>query len=122
MTGIGTARIQVRLYHGDAIALGPGKAELLASIAETGSISAAARRMGRSYRRAWLLVDTMNRCFVAPLVTSTKGGSHGGGAQLTALGAQLLAEYRALEQALADTAAPHLERLRAKLAIEAASR
>lgn len=116
MAGKRNARIQVRLYHGDDIALGPGKAELLAAIAAAGSISAAARHMGLSYRRAWLLVDTMNRCFAEPLVASTTGGSRGGGARLTPLGEQVLDDYRALERTLADSAAPHLERLQAKLA------
>ena len=71
-------RLSLRLLHGGDIAIGPGKAELLEAIAATGSISAAGRRMGLSYRRAWLLVDTMNRAFAAPLVTTAKGGSHGG--------------------------------------------
>jgi len=76
------------------IALGTGKAELLAAIAQTGSIAAAGRKMGMSYRRAWLLVETMNQCFYQPLVISTKGGKHGGGAQLTALGEQVLTLYQ----------------------------
>ena len=76
------------------IALGTGKAELLAAIAQTGSIAAAGRKMGMSYRRAWLLVETMNQCFYEPLVISTKGGKHGGGAQLSALGEQVLALFR----------------------------
>jgi molybdate transport system regulatory protein len=78
---------------GDDIALGTGKAELLAAISETGSIAAAGRKMGMSYRRAWLLVETMNQCFYEPLVISTKGGKHGGGAQLSALGEQVLALF-----------------------------
>ena len=116
MAGDRTARIQVRLYHGEDIALGPGKAELLAAILASGSISGAARRMGLSYRRAWLLVDTMNRCFAEPLVASTTGGARGGGARLTPLGEQVLDDYRTLERTLADAAAPHLDRLRGKLA------
>ena len=76
--------------------MGPGKADLLEAIAETGSISAAARQMRMSYRRAWILVDTMNTCFKKPLVDTSKGGADGGGARLTPLGTNVLARYRAL--------------------------
>ena len=65
---------KLRVMYGTEIAIGPGKAELLAAIAETGSISASAKRLGMSYRRAWLLVDTMNRCFREPVVASATGG------------------------------------------------
>ena len=91
----GTSDPQLRVFFGAAI--GPGKAELLVSIAETGSISAAARRMGMSYRRAWLMVEAMNRCFRAPLVETTKGGAGGGGARVSALGHEVLSRYRCLE-------------------------
>ena len=93
-TNAAYCKVQVRFMLGDDIALGTGKAELLAAIAETGSIAAAGRKMGMSYRRAWLLVETMNQCFYEPLVISTKGGKHGGGAQLSALGEQVLALFR----------------------------
>jgi molybdate transport system regulatory protein len=86
-----------RIYLGDEIALGPGKAELLRHIAETGSISEAARRMEMSYNRAWLLVRTMNRCFREPLVLATRGGDKHGGAQLSRLGKKVLALYQRLE-------------------------
>jgi molybdate transport system regulatory protein len=86
-----------RIYLGKEIALGPGKAELLRHIAETGSISEAARRMEMSYNRAWLLVRTMNRCFKKPLVLATRGGDHHGGAELTAFGKQVLTHYQRLE-------------------------
>jgi molybdate transport system regulatory protein len=76
--------------------MGPGKADLLDAIRQTGSISAAARSLGMSYRRAWLLVETMNRCFREPLVTTLAGGRHGGGTQLTAMGVQVLRRYREL--------------------------
>ncbi|MDE2089900.1 MAG: LysR family transcriptional regulator [Gammaproteobacteria bacterium] len=79
------------------IALGPGKADLLEGIAATGSISAAARRMGMSYRRGWQLVDTMNRCFKRPLVETSTGGVRGGGARLTDLGEDVLRRYRKME-------------------------
>lgn len=90
---------RIRLMQGDEIALGPGKADLLKAIREHGSISAAARHMGMSYRRAWLLVDTMNRCFREPLVLSAAGGSQGGGASLTPQGEEALACF---EKMLAD--------------------
>ncbi len=89
--------LRLRLLFGKAIALGPGKAELLQHIAAHGSISAAARQMGMSYRRAWLLVDTMNRCFSVPLIETSTGGSGGGGAQVTPMGEQVLALYRQIE-------------------------
>jgi molybdate transport system regulatory protein len=92
----------VRILTGSAIALGPGKAELLCAIDETGSISAAARRMGMSYRRAWLLVRTMNECFRAPLVEAVKGGNDGGGAQLTKTGRNVLAEYETVVRITAE--------------------
>lgn len=93
-----TVGVRLRVVLNRDIALGPGKADLLEAIETTGSISAAARGMGMSYKRAWLLVDTMNRCFRAPLVASAKGGSAGGGAQLTGLGAEVLRRYRAMER------------------------
>ena len=77
--------------------LGPGKVDLLEAIARKGSISAAAREMDMSYRRAWLLVETMNRSFRQPLVGAAKGGRHGGGAVLTPSGKEALARYRAME-------------------------
>ncbi|MNQ08743.1 Molybdenum-pterin-binding protein MopA [compost metagenome] len=94
--------LKIRLHCGADIAIGPGKADLLEAIRQTGSISAAARSLGMSYRRAWLLVETMNRCFKEPLVTTLAGGRHGGGTQLTETGAHVLRRYRELcDQALA---------------------
>ena len=95
--------IRIRLYCGDEIAMGPGKASLLEAIAAHGSISAAGRALDMSYRRAWLLVDTMNRCWNEPLVATSPGSAHGGGARVTPLGTSVLAQYRAL-QARLDTA------------------
>ena len=92
---------RVRLQLGDEVALGPGKAELLMLIEETGSISAAARRMGMSYRRAWLLVETMNRCFASPLVETAQGGKGGGGAGVSELGRRVLVLYQQMEANLA---------------------
>ncbi|MDP2111197.1 MAG: LysR family transcriptional regulator [Thiobacillus sp.] len=97
---------KLRILLGAEIAIGPGKADLLDAVARTGSISAAAREMGMSYRRAWLLVDTMNRCFKRPLVEASKGGSGGGGARITEQGLDVLARYRAMElKAAASVAA-----------------
>lgn len=92
-----TVKPRLRILLGPDIALGPGKAALLEALARGGSISAAAREMGMSYRRAWLLVDTMNHCFHAPLVEASKGGAGGGGARVTELGLDVLARYRAME-------------------------
>ena len=91
-------RPRLRILFGHAIQLGPGKAELLELIAETGSISAAARRMNMSYRRAWLLVDTMNQCFRSPLVETATGGKGGGGARITDHGLTILNRYREMER------------------------
>lgn len=90
--------LKLRIFVDQDIAIGPGKAELLEAIQQHGSIAAAARAMGMSYRRAWQLVETMNNCFVSPLVLSLKGGSGGGGAQVTPLGKEVLSAYRALEK------------------------
>jgi molybdate transport system regulatory protein len=92
-----TPHLTFRLLLGDDIALGPGKVQLLEAIHETGSIAAAGRAMGMSYKRAWHLVDTMNRCFSGPLVEASKGGAHGGGAQLTPLADDVITLYRHLE-------------------------
>ena len=91
------ARLAFRLLLGNDIALGPGKVQLLEAIRETGSISAAGRSMDMSYKRAWHLVDTMNRCFASPLVTASKGGARGGGATLTPLAKEVIALYHHLE-------------------------
>jgi len=85
---------RIRILLGSSIAIGPGKAALLEAIGETGSIAAAGRRMGMSYRRAWVLAKTMNACFREPLIEAAKGGIGGGGARLTAMGREVLALYR----------------------------
>ena len=87
----------LRVLLGEATALGPGKARLLELIGETGSISSAAKALGMSYRRAWLLVDAMNHDFRGPLVETARGGGGGGGAQVTALGREAAERYRAME-------------------------
>ena len=89
-------KLKLQLYCGDEIAMGPGKADLLEAIAHEGSISAAARALGMSYRRAWLLADTMNRCFRTPLVEAQPGGGRSAGARLTAEGCKRWRAFRAL--------------------------
>jgi molybdate transport system regulatory protein len=91
------AEPRVRILLGSVIAMGPGKADLLEAIEAEGSISAAARRMGMSYRRAWLLVDTMNQSFREALVETAAGGKGGGGARVTDFGRDMLARYRGME-------------------------
>ena len=108
--------LRLRLLFGDRLVFGPGKAELLARIAETGSIAAAGRAMGMSYRRAWALVEEMNAAFRAPLVTSARGGVGGGGASLTEAGNEVLAAYRAVLAATETAAAPGVQRIAALLA------
>lgn len=92
-------KIKVQIYCGDEIAMGPGKADLLEAIMAEGSISGAGRKLGMSYRRTWLLVDVMNRCWSQPLVDTAAGGSHGGGAHVTEAGERVLRHYRALQAA-----------------------
>jgi molybdate transport system regulatory protein len=91
------AEPRLRIAFGEGIRLGPGKAELLEAIGDTGSISAAGRRMGMSYRRAWVLVDEVNRLFKRPVVIASAGGANGGGAQLTDFGRALVGAYRRIE-------------------------
>jgi molybdate transport system regulatory protein len=97
--------VRLRLLFGERLVFGPGKAELLARIRDTGSIAAAGRAMGMSYKRAWSLVEEMNSAFREPLVTSARGGAGGGGAGLTPAGAEVLAAYESMvARALADNA------------------
>ncbi len=109
----GRWKLKAQLLAGEEIALGPGKADLLAAIDAHGSISAAARAMGLSYRRAWLMVATMNRCFARPLVETRQGGM--AGARLTGEGRAVLAAYRALEAELAAAGAASCAALAARL-------
>ncbi len=104
MPWIGPLKLKAQLYCGPETAMGPGKADLLDAIDREGSISAAGRAMGMSYRRTWLLVDAMNRCWAEPLVEATAGGGRQSGARLTDAGKAVLAAYRALESALASVA------------------
>ncbi len=108
-------RFRIRLVFGPDEMMGPGKAELLERIERTGSIAAAGRQMGMSYKRAWQLVETMNAMFHAPLVHSTRGGPKGGGAVITETGRIVLAEYRGLEAEARSAGGRHLDRLHALL-------
>lgn len=105
------ARLSIRVDLGEEGRLGPGKVQLLERIAQHGSISAAGRSMGMSYRRAWELVAAINAAFREPLVAAQTGGRQGGGASLTPLGTKLIGHYRALERDAAAAAAPHLAAL-----------
>jgi molybdate transport system regulatory protein len=106
------AGARLRIVLEPDIAIGPGKADLLDGIKATGSIAAAGRRMGMSYRRAWLLVETMNACFRAPLVATSRGGRAHGGAVLTATGETVLAAYRRMEMLTDRAIADDMEELR----------
>jgi molybdate transport system regulatory protein len=100
-------RPRLRILVGKQIALGPGKVKLLEALHETGSITAAAKRMKMSYMRAWTLIRTMNGCFKKPLVSATHGGPHGGGgALLTPAGRMALALYRRMDAQCQRAVAP----------------
>jgi molybdate transport system regulatory protein len=109
------AQFRLRIKYGDEIALGPGKIAILEAIAETGSISAAGRKLGMSYRRAWLLVDQMNQYFKEPVVQAATGGVQGGGTTLTTTGAEVVNLYRTIEQQANSHSASLLEALTDKI-------
>lgn len=108
--------VRLRIVLRKGVAFGPGKADLLQAIRDTGSIAAAGRSLGMSYSRAWQLVGAMNREFRAPLVTRAKGGATRGGASLTVLGSEVLGRYRSLEGAAQRSVAKDVAALRRKLA------
>jgi molybdate transport system regulatory protein len=103
--------ISVRVHFDAANLMGPGKAELLQRIGEEGSIAAAGRAMGMSYKRAWMLIETLNAMFRHPLVTSNRGGADKGGAVLTETGRQVLALYREIESAAQQAGAQPMARM-----------
>jgi molybdate transport system regulatory protein len=107
--------LTLRVLGKSAAAMGPGKAELVERIAQTGSISAAARKMGMSYRRAWQLVESLNRTFREPVVTTATGGTRGGGAQVTPFGGRIVALFRAMEGKASAAIAADLRRFAANL-------
>jgi molybdate transport system regulatory protein len=101
-------RLSIRIDLAPGLRIGPGKVQLLEAIATQGSISAAGRALGMSYRRAWTLVEAMNTGFGRPVVEAQTGGRAGGGARLSDLGAEVVARYRAVERAAQASALPHL--------------
>ncbi len=96
--------------------IGPGKIALLEKIAQLGSISAAGRAMGMSYKRAWELVEETSQIFGKPVAVRHSGGKHGGGATLTPLGESLITHFRAIEDAAAEAAKAHISALQAQIA------
>jgi molybdate transport system regulatory protein len=107
--------LTLRVLGKGAPAMGPGKAELIERIAQTGSISAAARAMGMSYRRAWQLVEALNRAYREPVINTAVGGKRGGGARVTAFGKRLAARFRAMERKASAAIAADLRRFAADL-------
>jgi molybdate transport system regulatory protein len=105
--------IRPRIYLGPDLIVGPGKIALLTAVRDTGSISAAARTLGMSYKRAWYLLDTLKKGFHQPVFVASPGGRGGGGAQLTALGDTLIASYTAITAACAAAADAQLAALAA---------
>jgi molybdate transport system regulatory protein len=101
-------RLRIRIDFGPRCSLGPGKIALLEAIGSTGSLSKGARRERMSYRRAWLLLDDLNRSFAQPATAAAVGGRGGGGMRLTAFGKLLIARYRSLERAVAALGARRL--------------
>ncbi|MFU8777540.1 MAG: winged helix-turn-helix domain-containing protein [Roseovarius sp.] len=108
MTQPNAPSLRIRIVFGEDAMLGPGKADLLERIRDTGSIAAAGRSMSMSYKRAWMLVESMNAAFRDPLVESNRGGAKGGGAHLTETGAEVLANYRKLEDIMAEAGAARI--------------
>lgn len=101
---IGPLWLKLQVACGDALAIGPGKADLLDAIIARESITGAGQALGMSYRRAWLLVDEMNRCFDPPLVETLRGGGRERGARVTPTGVEVLAAYREMERQAAAIA------------------
>ena len=102
--------LTLRVLAGDFPAIGPGKARLITLIEATGSISAAAREMGMSYRRAWLLVEALNESFAEPVVTTSVGGKRGGGAIVTDFGRRVVEAYYRMESKASAAIAPDIAR------------
>lgn len=107
--------LTLRILGRGSPAMGPGKAELIEHIAQTGSISAAARAMGMSYRRAWELVEALNAAYKEPVVATAIGGNRGGGARVTPYGTRLLAQFRSMENKASAAIAADLKRFRRHL-------
>ncbi len=99
-----TVHVRVRIDFDSGYSIGAGKVALLERIGVCGSLSQAARQLGLSYRRAWDLLDDLNHAFAEPVATTAIGGAHGGGAQVTSFGRELIARYRRVENAAAIAA------------------
>ncbi|WP_022727994.1 winged helix-turn-helix domain-containing protein [Fodinicurvata sediminis] len=110
---------RLRIVLAPDVALGPGKADILEAIRDTGSIAAAGRRLGMSYRRAWHLVESLNACFREPLVETHRGGKSRGGASLSETGQHVLTSYRRMERLTHAAIAEELDGLRNELLEEA---
>jgi len=104
-------KLRMRVNAGDRIAVGPGKIALLEALDETRSITAAAKALGMSYRRAWMLIDELNRSLREPAVASATGGLQGGGSELTEAGRKLIALYRGIEATAQQACAADIRRL-----------
>ena len=104
-------KLRMRVNVGEQIAVGPGKIQLLEALAEQGSITAAAKSLDMSYRRAWLLIDELNRSLAEPAVASATGGQRGGGSELTAAGRRLIDLYRGIEAQALKACAPDIRKL-----------
>lgn len=104
-------KLRMRVVVGGINAIGPGKIELLEAIEASKSIAAAAKSLGMSYRRAWLLVDELNQGLSSPAVAKATGGSHGGGSELTETGHQVLALYRGIERQAFEACKADMQKL-----------
>lgn len=114
---VGPLKVKVQLFWREWHAMGPGKADLLDAVDREGSVPAAARALGMSYRKAWMLIDRMNSCFVGPLIITHKNGGPARGARVTDLGREVAAAFRALEAEVRTAAesSPHRRRLTERL-------
>jgi molybdate transport system regulatory protein len=107
--------LTLRVLGADSAVIGPGKAQLIALIVSTGSISAAARQLDMSYRRAWQLVEALNSSFTEPVVLTAIGGKRGGGAEVTTFGKALVAQFRAMEDKASGAIAGDLKQFAKRL-------
>jgi molybdate transport system regulatory protein len=115
------AKVRISIVFESGARIGPGKVKLLESIRDTGSISAAARDMGMSYKRAWTLLDSMNQAFTEPVTTAAPGGAGGGGAVLTAFGVEVLERYRRIDEQAEKIAADDMVALKRRARPDAAA-
>jgi molybdate transport system regulatory protein len=106
--------VRFRIDFTPACSLGPGKVELLETIEQTGSLRQAAQTLGMSYRRAWLLLDALNRSFSEPSAVASVGGQGGGGARLTTFGSELVKHYRAAAKSIETLARAEFQAIAAK--------